>query len=414
MKFKEKLLKSLVERRLLRDIFWEIGHFFTKIRVGVDTLLSIPARRFLASHIKVQKNKVVFMTFNNDYACNPKYICEEILRQELPLDLVWVSTEKKMKNPVQYPENVRLVSRNSYTFFKELTSAKVWVDNALCFPWNPIPKKAEQFYLQTWHGSMGLKRIGKEDVNNKRWLRVAKKANRWTNLCISNSQFETDVFRETHWPDVPVQELGHARNDILFVQGEERQRIKQKVLDFYQVPEGKKIAMYAPTFRDEAGMIYYNMDYTRLLDTLEERFGGEWVLFNRFHFKTKGGAINFKDERIVKATNYPDMQELMVAVDLGITDYSSWICDFVLTGKPGFIYAADLHNYNEERGFYYPLTSTPFPIAQNNEEMEANIRSFDEKAYEAGCRDFLKARGSVEDGHAAERIVQIIREQTGV
>lgn len=58
------------------------------------------------------------MTFNNDYTCNPKYICEEIFRQKLPLDLVWVSTEKKMKNPVQYPDNVRLVSRNSYAFLK--------------------------------------------------------------------------------------------------------------------------------------------------------------------------------------------------------------------------------------------------------------------------------------------------------
>lgn len=95
MSVKEKLMKSLVERRLLRDVFWKIGHFFTQIRMGLDTLLSFPARRYLASHTEVHKNKVVFMTFNNNYACNPKYICEEILRQKLPLDLVWVSTEKK-------------------------------------------------------------------------------------------------------------------------------------------------------------------------------------------------------------------------------------------------------------------------------------------------------------------------------
>ena len=99
----------------------------------------------------------------------------------------------------------------------------------------------------------------------------------------------------------------------------------------------------------------------------------------------------------------------MAVCDMGITDYSSWICDFVLTGRPGFIYANDLKEYGDERGFYYPLDSTPFAIAENNDEMEANILNFDDAKYAADTKDFLEARGSKEDGKAAERVVALIK-----
>ena len=59
--------------------------------------------------------------------------------------------------------------------------------------------------------------------------------------------------------------------------------------------------------------------------------------------------------------NYSDIQELMVSSDALITDYSSCIYDFMLSRKPGFIYATDADKYNNGRGLYYSLTSTPFP-----------------------------------------------------
>ena len=117
------------------------------------------------------------------------------------------------------------------------------------------------------------------------------------------------------------------------------------------------------------------------------------------------------DSRIIPATEYPDIQDLMLAADIGITDYSSWICDFVLTDKPGFIYAPDLNEYDGERGFYYPLSSTPFPIAQNNNEMEHNIRQFNYDIYMKKRAEFLEARGCVENGTAAVQIVEIIKEK---
>lgn len=411
MNFSEKILKNLVEGRFLKVSFTALRHVLTKVRAGIDWGLCIPFRYLLAKTHRVQANKILFMTYNNDYMCNPKYICQELLRQGEKVELVWATTTKKLRSG-QFPDGVRPVVRGTYAFFKEAVTAKVWVDNAVCFPWNPVPKKKEQFYLQTWHGSLGLKRIGKADVKQRRWVMAAWLAGRWTDVCISNSSFETEVFRQTHWPNTKILELGHARNDILFSNEQGREEMTAQVRAFFHIPEGKRMVLYAPTFRNNPASQAYCLDYSRLLDVLEEKFGGEWVLLNRFHFKTKGVRAGFHaDERIYAATSYPDMQELLVAADVGITDYSSWICDYVLTGKPGFLFTPDLEEYDQERGFYYPLSETPFPIAQCNDALEEVIRQFDPKEYEEKRQRFLEKRGCMEDGQAAKRIAQLILEQ---
>lgn len=409
MNLPDKILKNLVEGRFLKVTSTAIRHFLTKLRAGVDWVLCIPFRYLLVKTQRIQPNKILFMTYSNDYMCNPKYICEELLRQGLPVELVWATTTKKLRSG-QFPDGVRPVVRGTYPFFKEAVTAKIWVDNAVCFPWNPVPKKKEQFYLQTWHGSLGLKRIGKADVKQRRWVMAAWLAGRWTDVCISNSHFETDVFRQTHWPDTEILELGHARNDILFADECAQAEVTARIRDFFHIPEGKHIALYAPTFRNGQASDVYSLDHSRLLDVLEQIFGGEWVLLNRYHFKTKGVRADFHaDERIYTATAYPDMQELLVAADVGITDYSSWICDFVLTGKPGFLFTPDLKDYDQERGFYYPLTETPFPVALSNDELERAIRDFDPAVYEKKRHEFLTARGCIEDGQAARRIVELIK-----
>lgn len=370
---------------------------------------------------KVQNNKIAFMTFNFRYACNPKYVCEEILRQNLPVELVWVVPKAQMKDPKirdSFPKNAKLVSFGSFAFTKEVTTSKVWVDNAFNFTWNPIPKKKDQFYIQNWHGSLGLKRIGTDSVKDRRWAFSAWLNARFVNLCVSNSSFETGVYRESHWPSNPILELGHPRNDILFADDAEKAKIKEKVCNYFGIPKDAKIALYAPTFRSDNTLDAFDLNHSRFLDALQKRFGGNWVLLNRYHFKTKTANEEvdavLADSRILPASDYPDIQELMVAADVGATDYSSWICDFVLTGRPGFLYTPDLQDYDQTRGFYYPLSETPFPIAQTNDELEEKILSFDQNAYAVKKRQFLEARGCKEQGTAAKEVVEIIKKQCGI
>ena len=150
-----------------------------------------------------------------------------------------------------------------------------------------------------------------------------------------------------------------------------------------------------------------------LLNALIERFAGDWVLMIRHHpriAKEQISLIPHDNENIIDVTYYSDIQELLISADVVMSDYSSCIFDFMLTKRPAFIYATDIKKYNSERGFYYPLEATPFPIATNNKQLVQNIKNFDFKEYKQKVEIFLKEKGCIEDGKASERVVDLIRE----
>ena len=263
---------------------------------------------------------------------------------------------------------------------------------------------------------MGLKRIDNDKIVSKKWRRAAKVASKKVDYMISNSSFETDVYKSTYWNNkrVKILEYGHPRNHILFSDDDKKREIKRKVLDFFGIEEDCNLVLYAPTFRNNGKTKCFDLDYVMLLNALTEKFGGNWKVINRYHFKVAAKRNQRADIKnnpdIYDGNKYYDIQELMCACDIGITDYSSWICDFVLTGKPGFIYASDLEEYDKERGFYYPLDSTPFPIATDNQEMEQCILNFDMELYNKKKEQFLEDRGCREDGQASERVVELIKQ----
>jgi CDP-glycerol glycerophosphotransferase len=80
----------------------------------------------------------------------------------------------------------------------------------------------------------------------------------------------------------------------------------------------------------------------------------------------------------------------------------------MLSKKPAFLYATNINDYETERGFYYPITSTPFPLARNNNELAYNIKNFDNEKYRQKVEEFIKEKGCIENGHASEHVVDII------
>ncbi|MCR4594583.1 MAG: CDP-glycerol glycerophosphotransferase family protein [Clostridiales bacterium] len=386
------------------------GTLFVFIRKKIEVAIGVFFRKVFYSHNKVKKNKVFFMTYNDQYCDNEKYIAEEILRQKLPLDIVWAQPKKGNK-PESFPAEVRTVKRGTFEMFEEQATARIWFDNALNCVWYRLPKKKSQVYINTWHGSLGIKRLG----GDKKWMKLAKRCKSRTDYCTTNSKFEEDVFRSTFWPTNEFMKIGHPRNDIL-INADRHAELRQKVCEELEIPEGKKIALYAPTFRDDGDMSCLNMNYEKIRQALEEKFGGEWVILLRLHFKNIKSAegIIRKNKKIINASNYFDMQELMAATDIGITDYSSWAYDFILTKRPLFIYATDIEKYNTDRGFYYSLDTTPFPIATDNYQMLDNIKSFDNNKYQADVQSFLDEKGCYETGNASALVVEKIKEIVGL
>lgn len=385
------------------------GTFFKKVYNKIFLILTSLYRKMIEPRTKIKNNKILFLTFQGNYNCNPRAIADEIIKRNLDYELVWACRKENFKELEQYPKKLKLVNRASLKFYKEAASCKFIIDNANNFEYLKLNKKEGQVLLQPWHGSMGFKRI--ETNKNANWMKKAEYLDKITDYCIVNSTFEIDVFKNTFWKTTPMLKYGHPRNDMLFNKNNEYEIYTKKVKEMYGIDEDTKILLYAPTFRDNCSFESYGLDYNRLYKALSDKFGGKWVILVRFHFKLKNAKVNKKYlNKVINATNYPDMQELMCACDIGITDYSSWMCDYVLTRKPGFLFALDMNDYMDERGFYYPLDSTPFKLACSNDEMINNILNFDDKKYQKDVDKFLKDRGCFEKGVACKKTVDKIIE----
>lgn len=375
-----------------------VNRIIRKIKLLAKTILCWTYHR----KKKIQPNKIFVMTYDNAYSCNERYIVDEILRRNLPVEIVWAYAGE---NSLQtFPPQVKPVLRGSMEMYLNQITAKVWLDNGLNCVWYYLPKRRGQIYLNTWHGSMGIKKLS----GSKHWLNRAKACKKVTDYCITNSQFEEDVFRSTFWPETPFLKFGHARNDILFQTDAAANYRKKAALELGISPEAKWL-LYAPTFRDSGDTTCFNVDFEKLKQTLETRFPGEWKILVRMHFKNRMISETFEyNQWLIDASYYPDMQELMAVADAGITDYSSWAYDYILTKRPLFLYVPDLEAYDQQRGFYYPLESTPFALAKNNHDLMDAILRFDEDRYLKDVEAFLREKGCYEGGTASVRIADFL------
>lgn len=405
-----------------------LEYLFSLTNSGTDKLimfLGIPIRidrsgyyKKFCEELEIDKNKIVIENFNgNSYGCNPKYIMEEINRRGLKYDIVWlVRSVKKEKEKNVFPSNVRLVGYGTKSALKELASAKLWIDNQRknYFIKKGLTKKKDQYFIQTWHGSLGIKKLDADvkaftDEYKQEWVNRSKYDSSMWDYLLTNSEFEDKIFRRALWFNNEIKQFGHPRNDVFF---KDNAGLNKKVRDFYNIDNSKKILLYVPSFRDDDNIDCYKLDYNRVLKVFSEKFGSDWVCITRLHPRAKkfDSEIIPQQPNIIDGTFYPDIQELLVCADAAITDYSSCIFDFMLSKKPAFIFATDIEKFNNDRGFYYPLEATPFPISSENSILIKNIENFDNEKYQKDIEEFLKEKGCIEDGHASERVVDLIEE----
>lgn len=409
----DALLSVLIEGRLASKGKKIFPHLHPVLR-AVDEVSGYCFRAHMMKRLAVVPNRIVFATFQGTYTCNCKYIAEEILSRGLDYEIIFLVTPEVYENREAYdfPPEVYLVKKNTAEAFYALATSTFWFDNALNCIWKFIPKKKNQIYINTWHGSLGIKRLS----GGKYWRLVAKAGDRQIDYFLTDSTFDEKVFRTSFWPHAGHLKYGHPRNDLFFDK-EKMEALRQKVYTFYQIPSDVKLALYAPTFRDnKKDTSAIHVDHENLIHALEERFGGKWMILNRLHFHNAGAASEMQEAapegRVIDASTYRDMQELMAAADIGITDYSSWIFDYLFTGRPAFIYATDIENYIHDRGFYYSLDKTPFSIASSDAQLAENIQTFKKSYYNRKIQAFFKRMGCYESGDAAAKTVDFLVQNT--
>lgn len=366
-------------------------------------------------NLKINNNKIVISQFaGNGYGCNPKYIVEEIIRQNLPYELVWLVKDLNNEDLIKdIPKSVRLVPFSSQKAMKEYATAKLWIDNQRknYFIRKGLIKRKNQYYIQTWHGGLGIKKFDADLAEEQvmPYKDIAQYDSYMIDYLFSNSKFENEVFKSAFWYNGKILQIGHPRNDIFYNDGS---KIKEKVFNKLNLLSDTNLVLYAPSFRDDGRLYCFNLEYKKLIKVLSEKFGGNWTILVKLHPRLE----EYEDKlippnaNIINVSAYSDIQELMVASDVLITDYSSCMFDFMLSRKPAFIYASDIDEYNSERGFYYPLEETPFPVAEDNETLINNILNLNLESYKARIEEFLKEKGCIEDGRASERAVELIKQ----
>lgn len=362
-------------------------------------------------YLPIQNNKIVFRCSSGAYCCNPKAIAEEIRKQNLPYELVFVVNKNILNYLDSYPSDIRLVMQGTSQALKEYATAKIWIENErrVNYIKQGFFKRPEQIYIQTFHGSLGIKKTGEERTDIKKSCFTLPKLDaKEIDFLISNGTWTTNFFKKIFWNNGKILEVGHPRNDIFF---KENSHIKAKVYEYFNIPTNKKIVLYAPTLREDEDISCYSLDFNKLQMALSKKFGGEWIVMLRLHPLIVDLKDNLKLDftNIIDATYYSDIQDLLVSSDCLITDYSSCVYDYIHQYKPAFVYATDITKYDNNRGFQYSLSETPFSIAANNDELVANIQNFNNETYQKRVKDFIKGKGCIDNGQASEKIVNLIK-----
>ncbi len=349
---------------------------------------------------------IVFSSWHGRYSDSPRAISEELRRRGWPLRQVWLLAEDAPATPPDV-ERVPIDSDRELAAVKEAS----WIVSNDVLPM-AFAKRPEAVYLQTWHGTP-LKRIGYDvrdpsfpDADHHYAVELGRDVARW-DVALSPNAHTTEVLRGAFRFDGPVLETGYPRNDVL--RAPDRDAVRARVREALGIPDAVQAVLYAPTWRDD-----FTMAFEIDLDAIGTALGDEGVLLVRAHGLT--AARTRLDERpgVRNVTAWPDIAELYLAADVLVTDYSSAMVDFAITGKPQLFYTYDLDEYRDRiRGFYVDFEAVvPGPLLSSSSALLAALRRIDDVAsrHAPRYREFVERFCPNDDGRAAERVVDAVFE----
>ena len=354
----------------------------------------------------IQKNKISIYVHNRKgVTCNPKYVLEELLNTYgNNIKIVWITAFPETCEELK-EKGVKVVKVNSKDHINEQLTSKIVITND-SFP-STVAIRKGQITLNTWHGGMNYKHIGYGYItfNDRFAKRVFKMRNFQPKYYLGGSGFFIDNTAESFKFNKKVfVESGLPRNDIFF---RDNTGLKEKIMDMYNIPHDSKLVIYCPTFRNGFMDSSFDIDAAKLVEALEKRFDGKWVVLYRKHYFVS--TTNKMDEHIIDVSEYPDMNELLAVADVAISDYSSALWDFANTKRPSFVYATDIKEYvDSDRAFAYPIEKWPYSIAETNDELYQNIINFNDKEFQEKLATHLKDCRMFDDGNASKRVVELL------
>ena len=243
------------------------------------------------------------------------------------------------------------IKTDGLNYFKTALAARVWVTNSSVERGLNITGK-HTFYFNTWHGTP-MKKMGTDiGADNTSF---GNKGDNHFDVMMSQGHFETDVFsRSFGITKEKFLEAGLPRNDILANYTEEYRKQLRKKLN---IRPNQTVILYCPTFReyDKDESLGVVMAPPMDLKKWEQKLGNGYVLLMRAHYEVSK-VMKIEDNDFVRnMTDYPDLNDLYIAADILISDYSSVFFDYSITGKPMLHFCYDYDKYSSKRGMYFDI-----------------------------------------------------------
>lgn len=371
-------------------------------------LLNLFLKKFfevLCRNLPMQ-NKIVFDNFGGKgFGDDPKYIALELIKRNTGAKLYWIVED--CKTPMV--KGIKTIKVKSFAYIYHMMTAKIYIDNIKHS--HHMMKRKGQYYIQTWHGCIALKKIEQDAYNLGQYYIInSVKHSIDIDLMYTNNDFMKNKYEKCFWYRGLVIKCDIPRISILL---NPSPILKKDVYSYFNINKNDKLVIYAPTFREDYSLEPYILDYEKIYEPLKELLGADFKLLLRLHPNITNFASEITyNEHIVNASFYPDIQELLAVADVLITDFSSTMFEFGITHKPIFLICKDLDRYiHDERGLYFSINELPFKMAINEEELIENIKEFSQEEHCKRLDDFYKKVGLRDNGNGATMIADIIEEK---
>ncbi|MGI8457405.1 MAG: CDP-glycerol glycerophosphotransferase family protein [Propionibacteriaceae bacterium] len=354
------------------------------------------------------RESVLFQCFRGEFATDSqRAIHDELRRRGSDLELIWAVTD----HAVVLPEGAVPVIINSRQWYAAMASSRFLCANIDYDRW--FVKRAHQRYLQTFHGypfkSMGAslwRAQGKSEWSVEQ--ECLRRTEAWDAIVVP-AEATVAMYRREYRYDGDVLVTGYPRDDSIFAP--DAAQVRGRTRELLGVPPHHRVVLYAPTWRDTASTgawtatMFDGLDLGELTRSLG---GGYTVLVRGHNYVLRGGGSTAAAD-IVDVTSYPEINDLILAADVALLDYSSLRFDWLLTEKPVLFFVPDLTPYLSARTTLFAYAPTaPGPLLATTAEVVAALHDLDgvTERYADARRTFNQTFQPFVDGGAASRVIE--------
>lgn len=363
---KKKIVNFLKYNRIAYTIYYYI---FSTIINGLKIF------------VRPDEKLILFNSFaGRKYDDSPKAIYEAMRKDSRfkGFHFVWAFHQPELYKV----KGAKKIKTDGFNYFITALKARAWVTNSsvergLNF------KGKKTFYLNTWHGSP-IKKMGSDIEKGNQSFR--SKGNNKTDIMNTQSNFEADIFSKCFGiPRNHFLKVGLPRNDELTSYSDNYRNVIRKKLG---IPVEKKAILYCPTFREYEKDENYGVVLAPPIDLKkwENYLGKQYVLLFRAHYEVSN-VMDINENRFIKnVTDYVSLNELMIASDILVSDYSSIFFDYSIMDKPMLHFTYDYDKYEEKRGMYFDIRKYLYG-ASNEDELIRVILNLND--IDAICKTLL-------------------------